>query len=177
MHRVVISLGSNIDKERNLPAAVRLLASSTAVSLVAVSPVYETASVGAGDAPSFFNAAVLLLTAQTAAQLKDGLLSDIERALGRVRTADKNAPRTIDLDIALYDGDAFDYTPADGRPRHVPDPDLLRFPHCLQPIADLLPDTPHPETGEPLGQLAVRVRCDYAATHGPALWPRPDVAL
>ena len=74
MHLVVISLGSNIDKERNLPAAVRLLASSTAVSLVAVSPVYETASVGAGDAPSFFNAAGLLLTAQTAAQMKDRLL-------------------------------------------------------------------------------------------------------
>ncbi len=174
MHRVVISLGSNIDKERNLPAAVRLLAASPGVSLVAVSPVYETASVGAGDAPSFFNAAVLLLTTQTAAELKDGLLSDVERTLGRVRTADKNAPRTIDLDIALYDDNAFDYTPADGRPRHVPDPDLRRFLHCLQPVADLLPDMPHPETGEALGRLAERLQSD-AETSAPTLWPRPDV--
>ena len=178
MPRVVISLGSNIDKEHNLPAAVRLLASSPAVSLVAVSPVYETASVGAGDGPHFFNAAVLLLTTQTAAELKDGLLSDVERALGRVRTADKNAPRTIDLDITLYDDDIFEYTPSDGRPRRVPDPDLRRFPHCLQPVADLLPDMPHPETGEPLGRLAERLRRAGAAKGpSPAIWPRPDVPL
>lgn len=177
MHRVVISLGSNIDKERNLPAAVQLLAASTAVSLVAVSPVYETSSVDAADTPHFFNAAALLLTTQTAAKLKDGLLSDVERALGRVRTADRNAPRTIDLDIALYDDALFDYTPADGRPRRVPDPDLRRFPHCLQPVADLLPDMPHPETGESLAQMAERVRRDYTAAHGLTIWPRPDVTL
>jgi 2-amino-4-hydroxy-6-hydroxymethyldihydropteridine diphosphokinase len=177
VHRVVISLGSNIDKERNLPTAVRLLAASTAASVAAVSPVYETAPVGADNAPPFFNAAVLLLTTQTAVELKDGLLSEIERELGRARTADKNAPRTIDLDIALYDDAVFDYTPADGRPRHVPDPDLRRFPHCLQPVADLLPDLPHPETGEPLGGLAERLLRDHIAGHGLTIWPRPDVAL
>ena len=175
MHRVVVLLGSNVDKERNLPAAVRLLAASA--TLAAVSPVYETAPVGAEHAPHFFNAAVLLLTPLTAAQLKDGLLSDVERALGRERTADRNAPRTIDLDIVLYDDAIFDYTPADGRPRHVPEPDLLRFPHCLQPVADLLPDLLHPEAGEPLSSLAERLRRDYAATHVPTIWPRPDVQL
>lgn len=177
MHRVVVTLGSNIDKERNLPAAARLLAAATAVSIVAVSPVYETASVETDDAPRFLNAAVLLLTTQTAAELKDGLLNDVERALGRVRTADRNAPRTIDLDIVLYDNAVFDYTPADGRPRRVPDPDLRRFPHTLQPVADLLPDMPHPETGEPLGRLAQRLLDDHTTTHGPTIWPRPDVTL
>lgn len=175
MHRVVVLLGSNIDKERNLPAAVRLLRASVAVA--AVSPVYETAPVGAGDAPHFLNAAVLLLTTQTAAELKDGLLSDVEQALGRERTADRNAPRTIDLDIALYDDAIFDYIPADGRPRHIPEPDLLHFPHCLQPVADLLPDAPYPETGEPLGQLAERLLRDYIAAHGPIIQSRPDVVL
>ncbi len=175
MHRVVVLLGSNVDKERNLPAAVRLLAASATVA--AVSPVYETAPVGAERSPRFFNAAVLLLTPQTAAELKDGLLSDIERQLRRERSADRNAPRTIDLDIALYDDAILDYTPADGRPRHVPEPDLLRFPHCLQPVADLLPDLPHPETGEPLGRLAERLRRDYAATYGPTIWPRLDITL
>jgi 2-amino-4-hydroxy-6-hydroxymethyldihydropteridine diphosphokinase len=175
MHRVVILLGSNIDKERNLPAAVRLLAEGA--TLVAVSPVYETAPVGPGDGPRFLNAAVLLLTPQSATELKDGLLSDIERALGRRRVADRNAPRTIDLDIVFYDDAIFDYLPADGRPRHVPEPDLSRFPHCVQPVADLLPDMPHPETGEPLGRMAARVLRDYAAAHGPSLWPRPDIDL
>jgi len=158
MHRVVILLGSNIDKERNLPFAA--------------SPVYETAAVGADAAPRFFNAAVLLLTTHTAVELKDGLLSDVERALGRERTADRNAPRTIDLDIALYDDAIFDYIPADGRLRHIPESDLL-----LQPVADLLPDLLHPETGEPLGELAERLWRDYTAAHGRTIWPRPDVVL
>ncbi len=175
MHRVVLSLGSNIDKERNLPAAVRLL--RDAATVLAVSPVYETVPVAQEERPHFLNAAVLLLTEQTAAALKDGLLRDIERALGRERDADRNAPRTIDLDIALYDAAVFDYVPADGRPRHVPDPDLARYPHCSQPVADLLPDMPHPETGEPLGRLAARVLADFSAQHGPVLWPRPDVIL
>jgi len=175
MHHVVVLLGSNIDKERNLPAAVALL--RAAATVAAVSPVYETAPVGSAGAPRFFNAAVVLLTTQTAAELKDGLLSDIEQALGRERTADRNAPRTIDLDIALYDDDIFDYTPADGRPRHIPEPDLLRFPHCLQPVADLLPGMLHPETGQPLGQLAERLLRDSSAAHGLTIWSRPDVNL
>ena len=175
MHRVVVLLGSNVAKERNLPAAVRLLAAGATVA--AVSPVYETAPVGMDQAPHFFNAAVLLLTTQTAVELKDGLLSDIEHALGRERTADRNAPRTIDLGIALYDDALPDYIPAGGRPRHVPEPDLVRFPLSLQPVADLLPDMPHPETGERLGSLAEQLRRDYAAAHGPTIWPRPDVPL
>ncbi len=176
MSRVVLSLGSNIDKERNLPQAVRLLV--LAADVRAVSPVYETVAASAPGQPHFLNAAVLLETDQTAAALKDGLLGDIERSLGRVRSADKNAPRTIDLDIALYDDAVFDYTPADGRPRHIPDPDLRRFPHCLVPVANLLPDLLHPETGEPLRELARRLRHEHAMKAGrQVIWPRPDVVL
>lgn len=175
MHRVIITLGSNIDKERNLPAAVRLLAQ--AVDVVAVSPVYETVPVGLREQPHFLNAAALIETPLSATALKDGPLVDIERALRRERTSDKNAPRTIDLDIALVDDAVFDYTPADGRPRRVPDPDLLRFPHSLVPVADLLPDMRHPETGEPLRAMATRLLANHTADHGRVLWPRPDVVL
>jgi 2-amino-4-hydroxy-6-hydroxymethyldihydropteridine diphosphokinase len=151
-HSVVLLLGSNIDKERNIPVAIRLLAK--AATVVAISPVYESTSIGSPGQPSFFNVAVLIHTDESAAELKDGLVSDIERRLRRVRTADKNAPRTIDLDIVLYDDDVFDYTPDDGRPRHVPDPDLLRYAHCALPVADLLPEMVHPETGETLRTIA-----------------------
>ncbi len=57
---------------------------------------------GKTDQPNFLNAAVLIETDLTAAELKEQVLQVIERELGRVRTADKNAPRTIDLDIALF---------------------------------------------------------------------------
>lgn len=175
MHRAVLTLGSNIDKERNLPAAVRLL--SEAADVLAVSPVYETVPIGLREQPHFLNAAVLVATEETPAQLKDGLLAEIERRLGRERTTDRNAPRTIDLDIALYDDAVLVYIPADGRPRHIPDPDLLRFPHCLMPVADLLPDMVHPETDRPLREMAYRLMHDYAVEHGRVLWRRPDIVL
>ena len=176
MHRVAVILGSNIDKERNIVAAVGLLAATARVT--AVSTVYESAAVDRPEQPSFFNAAVLLLTPNSPVELKDGLLATIESRLGRVRTEDKHAPRTIDLDIVLYDEAILEYTPADGFPRHIPDPDLSRFPHCLVPVADLLPDLRHPETGEPLRELARKLLHEHTIRYGHrVLWPRPDVVL
>jgi 2-amino-4-hydroxy-6-hydroxymethyldihydropteridine diphosphokinase len=172
-HRVAIILGSNIDKEHNLPAAVRLLAQ--AAPILAVSTVYETAAAGRPEQPSYFNAAVLLQTGETAAALKDGLLDDIERRLGRRRTADKYAARTIDLDIVLYDDEVFDYTPRGGRVHHIPDPDLLTYAHCAVPVAELLPGARHPETAEPLSAISARLLA--MAEPGNIFRPRPDVDL
>lgn len=155
-------------------AAVQLLARGA--DLVAVSSVYETAPVGDPEHPTFFNAAVLLSTPQSAAELKSGLLSDIERRLHRVRRADRNAPRTIDLDIALYDDRAFDYTAGDGRRRRIPDPDLLRHAHAILPVAELLPELQHPETGETLAAIAARLMAP-TGHESPAVQLRPDVDL
>ena len=103
---VYILLGSNIDKERNLPEAVRRLATLTRVT--AVSSVYETAPVGLEDQPHFFNAAVLAETELPAATFRTQVLARVEQLLGRVRTADKNAPRTIDADMILFNDAVFD---------------------------------------------------------------------
>lgn len=173
-HRVAVILGSNIEREQNIPAAVRLLAGAAKVT--GVSTVYETSAVGEHEQPGYFNAVVLLETELEPAELKDGLLSDVEQRLGRRRTADKFAPRTIDLDIVAYDDDAFDYTPKDGRPRHLPDSDLLRYPHTAVPMAELLPDARHPETGEMFRAIADRLLGE-AARNGYLIVPRPDVDL
>jgi len=173
-HHVTVILGSNIDREHNIPAAVRLLAEGTTV--LDISTVYETSAVGSHGQPGYFNAVVLLETALSPAELKDGLLADIEQHLGRRRTADKFAPRTIDLDIVTYDDGSSDYIPADGRPRHLPDSDLLRYPHIAVPVAELLPDQRHPETGETFGAIAGRL-LDEAAGHGYTIFPRRDVDL
>lgn len=173
-HRVAVILGSNIERESNIPAAARLLAD--AATVVGVSTVYETSAVGAHAQPGYFNAVVLLETELSPAELKDGLLSEIEQRLGRRRTADKFAPRTIDLDIVTYDDVSFDYIPADGRPRHLPDSDLLRYPHTAVPVAELLPETVHPETGETYRAIAERLLAE-SAQHGYSITPRPDVDL
>ncbi len=147
MTRVCIALGSNIQPEVNLPEAVRRLAAHCRV--LTVSPVIETAPIGKTDQPNFLNAAVLIESDLSAAAFKTQVLEAIERDLGRVRTADKNAPRTIDLDIALY-GDAV----LDLGSRHIPDPDILRYPHIAVPLAALAPDLRHPETGQTLAEIA-----------------------
>lgn len=172
-HSVVLLLGSNIDKERNIPQAIRLLSEATTV--IAVSDLYESTPVGSSGQSSFFNAAVLIHTEEAADRLKDGLIGNIERELRRVRQADVNAPRTIDIDIILYDDAVFEYTPDDGKPRRVPDPDLLRYAHCALPVADLLPHMNHPETGEPLKVIAGRLATSAVNSGDSVLQRRTDI--
>ncbi len=155
MNRVFLSLGSNINKEINLPEAVHLL--RTMCQVVAVAFVYETAPVGLEKQPPFWNTAVLILTDQNACEVKRTIISVIEQKLKRQRTDDKNAPRSIDIDIALFNADVFTYDPGDGRLRQIPDPDLLKFPHAAVPIAELAPDMPHPVTGQPLATIAAQL--------------------
>ena len=138
MNRIFVLLGSNIEKERNLPAAARLLTECCQVA--AFSQVFETAPVGLEEQPHFLNAAALVETELSAVAFREKVLSRIERELGRVRTSDKNAPRTIDADIILFDQAVFDLD----KDHHIPDPDLLKFPHVAMPVADLAPEMPHP---------------------------------
>lgn len=161
-----LSLGSNVDKEHNLPACVRLLAEHG--RLLAVSPVYETAPVGHADAPTFFNAAIALETSLEPAALKTQVIRQVEEQLGRRRTSDPNAPRTIDVDISLFDQAVLQL----GK-RHIPDPDILVYPHVAQPLADIAPAFRHPETGETLAEIAQRV----LAASDQALLRRDDIRL
>ncbi|MCB9008140.1 MAG: 2-amino-4-hydroxy-6-hydroxymethyldihydropteridine diphosphokinase [Ardenticatenaceae bacterium] len=164
LNQVVIALGSNIEKEQNLPRAIELLREMCEVT--AVSPIYETEPVGLRNQPNFWNTAVLLQTDLTASQIKQQIIGTIETKLKRVRQTDKNAPRTIDADIVLFNDAVFEYDGGDGRSRPIPDPDLAKFPHVAVPVADLLPDFPHPQTGEPLGELAQRLLAEVVRVYG-----------
>jgi 2-amino-4-hydroxy-6-hydroxymethyldihydropteridine diphosphokinase len=171
-NRAIISLGSNVNKEENLPASIRLLAKWCRV--VAVSPVYETLPVGLPDQPNFFNAAVIVETEMQPAALKKAVLSYIEERLNRIRTGNRNAPRTIDLDLALFNDEVREY---DGH--EVPDPDVLHFAHVAVPIADMAPKMRHPQTGETMAKIAARLMHEATARNegNPMLWLRPDVSL
>ncbi|MHB0858103.1 MAG: 2-amino-4-hydroxy-6-hydroxymethyldihydropteridine diphosphokinase [Anaerolineae bacterium] len=149
MTEALIALGSNIEPERNLRDAVARLPRTGL--LLAVSPVYESEPVGRPEQPCFLNAVARIACELPPAQLKEELAA-IERELGRVRTGDKYAPRTIDLDILLY-GDQVLVLGA----RHVPDPDLLRYAHLALPSADVAPDLRHPETGQTMREIAHQV--------------------
>jgi|GEM_PF-1427276 len=105
MPRVIVGLGSNIDPEQNMARAVSLLAAQ--MTILDQTPLLRTAPRGFADQPDFINTAVLAETAQSLQDLRTALHS-IEDALGRVRTANQNGPRTIDLDVLVYDDEIID---------------------------------------------------------------------
>ena len=142
-----LSLGSNIDPERNLPAAVTLLAQFGQVR--AVSSVWQSAPVGFAAQADFLNAAVILETTLSAQRLREQAIAKIEENLKRVRTENKNAPRTIDIDIMLFNEEVFSL----GQ-RHIPDAEVLERTFVAIPLAEIAPDYVHPETGQTLRQIA-----------------------
>jgi 2-amino-4-hydroxy-6-hydroxymethyldihydropteridine diphosphokinase len=158
-----LSLGSNIEPVKNLRAALDLLATQT--RLVAVSSVWETAPVGLTEQPNFLNAVAIVETDLTAEQLKQNVLAAIEQQLGRIRQADKNAPRPIDLDIMLFNQEIFQL----GR-RHIPDPEIVDRAFVAIPLAEIAPDYVHPELGQTLAEIAQSFELDKAHMH-----LRPDV--
>ena len=98
-HEVVIGLGSNIDPEANLEQAVQELKSRFKVSKR--SQWTRTKPIGIKDQPDFYNGALLMETELEQQSLKKEL-KRIEEILGRDRSLPKFGPRTIDLDILIW---------------------------------------------------------------------------
>ncbi len=147
---VIVGLGSNQEPERHLPRAVRMLGERA--EILAASSAWATTPVGPPGQPAFVNAAVLLRTLLPPERFKSELLRPIEAALGRVRTADRFAPRPIDLDLVAY---GEEIRRSEGL--EVPDPDLLRHAHVALPASEVAPKWRHPKTGEPLNAIADRL--------------------
>jgi 2-amino-4-hydroxy-6-hydroxymethyldihydropteridine diphosphokinase len=140
--RVYVGIGSNIERERHIRAAVRELAGRHGPLIL--SSVYESAPVGfAGD--NFYNLVAGFDTKLDAESLIAELHA-LERASGRRRTSARFGPRTLDLDLLLYD----DLVRHDGTV-DVPRREILDYAFVLQPLADIAPNRVHPETGRTLG--------------------------
>lgn len=128
-----------------------------AIGVVAVSRAYEGAAVGAPGSPRFLNAAVAVRTALPAGELKFSVLRPIEARLGRVRTSDPNAPRTIDIDIALIPSVVVEDGELEARGMEVPDPEIARRAHLALPLRDLAPEIVPPGCDRTLAGLAARL--------------------
>jgi len=175
MNQVFLLLGSNIAKETNLPAAVARL--RTMCQVLTLSSVYETIPMGLKDQPNFFNIGALIETELDPCQIKQQIIQPIEIELERQRKLDKNAPRTIDLDIILYNDEVIDYVPDDGRVHHIPDPDLVRFTHVAVPLAELAPHRRHPETGQTLASIASQLLAEADLDNVTLLWKREEFLI
>jgi len=145
----IIAVGSNVDKERNIPEAIRRLRRDPHLEVQEVAPIYRSAAVGGPpDSPEFFNAAVRACTDLPPEALR-ARLRDVEAAMGRVRTDDPNAPRTIDLDLVYYDDVVLH---ADGW--DLPDRNATAMAYVAIPVAAVAPDWVHPTDGRTLRDIA-----------------------
>jgi 2-amino-4-hydroxy-6-hydroxymethyldihydropteridine diphosphokinase len=128
-----IAVGSNIEPEKNILSALTTLKSK--IIIAAISYFYRTSAVGKRQQPDFLNGVVKIQTDLSPHQLKFDVLRNIEQFLGRVRSCDKFAPRTIDLDLVVYDSLVVDVPDL-----HLPDPAIRLYPFVAIPLLEVAPE-------------------------------------
>ena len=138
----LIGIGSNIDPIKNIQSALNLLAKE--LSITCLASIWQTPAVGSLG-PDYLNTALLINDPPRLDILKKEVLSKVELSLGRVRTLDKYADRSIDLDLLIYRGKCLD-------------DDLWKQAHVAIPAAELLPDYSNQITGEDLSAISERFK-------------------
>jgi len=142
VHQAYLSLGSNIQPETNLVRAIELLRDHG--RLEKISNAWESKSVGA-EGPNYLNACVLLMSPLGQKELKEEILLPIEKELGRQRSANKFAPRTIDIDIVIFDGKSCNDK-------------YWEQAFVVVPLSEIHPEYQNPITRESILQSAMRLR-------------------
>ncbi|EST08490.1 Dihydroneopterin aldolase/epimerase domain protein [Kalmanozyma brasiliensis GHG001] len=154
-HLAAIALGSNVgDRAANIEAAVQALSEAKDCLLVDTSFLYETAPMYVLDQPKFLNAACRIATKLSPHDLLS-LTQSIEVKLGRDKTGvPEKGPRSVDLDILLYDNLEIDDAPR----LVVPHPGIKEREFVLEPLKDILPDFEHPTYSRTMSQLLVMLQ-------------------
>jgi 2-amino-4-hydroxy-6-hydroxymethyldihydropteridine diphosphokinase len=141
-HIAFIGLGSNLEDPRNqLKRAFAAIGELSGTRLVAQSSLYRSAPLGYPDQPDFVNAVVKIATDLSPQALLQALLQ-IEHRHGRERTF-RNAPRTLDLDILLYDD-----VQLHEHGLTIPHPQMHLRAFVLQPLLEIAPDASIPALGQ-----------------------------
>lgn len=142
IHRAYIGLGANLnDPAAQLERAFQALAALPDSCVASRSSLYRSRPMGPAEQPDYVNAVALLETSLTAHQLLRQLQA-IEQAQGRVRKGERWGPRTLDLDILLYD----DARIGDSE-LSVPHPGLAEREFVLFPLSEIAPDLDIPGLG------------------------------
>jgi 2-amino-4-hydroxy-6-hydroxymethyldihydropteridine diphosphokinase len=144
MAQVVVSIGSNLERERNVNDALEIL--GKIFGALSRSPVYESAAYGF-DGPPFYNLVVVFQTSLDVRAARAEIQA-IEDQQGRGIGEDRSGSRSLDLDLLLYDDSIFYDEGLD-----VPRREILEHAYILKPLADVLPAAHHPVTGESFGDI------------------------
>jgi 2-amino-4-hydroxy-6-hydroxymethyldihydropteridine diphosphokinase len=142
MPLVYLGLGANLgDREATIRLALARLKAHDGIDVQRVSRLRETDPVGYEDQPRFLNGVARLQTELEPLELLSVLL-DLERDLGRTRHGPRLGPRTIDLDILLYDSRIVDEPGL-----RIPHPRMTERMFVLEPLAELDPGLEVPGQG------------------------------
>lgn len=144
MARVAVSVGSNLERERNVKDALVTLGKIFGV--LSCSPVYESAAYGF-NGPSFYNLVVVFHTLLDALTVRTEIQA-VESLQGRETAESRSGSRTLDLDLLLY-GNAVFYNQGLDVPRR----EILEHSYILKPLSDVLPKDAHPVTGETFREI------------------------
>ena len=151
-----ISIGSNIDKDKNIPTSLNAL--ELHFGKLVISSIYESESVGfTGD--SFYN---LIVGFNSDLNVKEvaKILRQIELDNGRTRNSQKFSSRTLDLDLILYGNLILD----DGR-LQIPRNEIEHYAFVLEPLAEIAPDIKHPISGLSYADIWARFDKKNIAQH------------
>ncbi len=147
MARVVLGLGSNRQRQQHINAGLRALHHyyADAQRPLNCSRVFESAAVGFSG-HDFYNCVVEFVSDQSLLEIHD-CCKAIERQHGHSGEAAKFSPRTLDIDILLYDDLVCQ------QPVALPRDEILTNAFVLWPLAELLPQAVHPVSGQNYAQL------------------------
>ncbi|MBP1148498.1 2-amino-4-hydroxy-6-hydroxymethyldihydropteridine diphosphokinase [Methylocaldum sp. RMAD-M] len=144
MPDVFLSIGSNIEREKHIPSALREL--EERVGSLTVSGVYESEAVGFEGA-RFYNLVAAFSTELPVSEIVK-ILSEIENNHGRTRDCKKFSSRTLDIDLILYGDEVLQ----EGK-LTLPREDITRYAFVLEPLAEIAPNRKHPVIGETYAEL------------------------
>lgn len=130
-----ISIGSNIDKEKNIPSSLAALKKQ--FGKLVVSSIYETEPVGFSG--EMFHNLIVRFDSDLEAKQVAKILRQIELDHGRTRNCQKFSARTLDLDLILYGDQIIN----DGR-LQVPRDEIERYAFVLEPLAEIAGEQRHP---------------------------------